>query len=102
MKINTPTGGSFDLNKLIDYVNRSGRNYIIQGQKSCMLADHPKPKSLDYWLRENVSPLKKDTKRAENSILLDLVVTGIFEEQRKLVCPDSGRKCKGLVLVAQA
>lgn len=102
MQINIPTGGSFDLNELIDYVNRSGRNYIIQGQRSCMLDSHPKPNSLDYWLRENAIPFKRDTKRAENSVLLDLVATGAFEEQRKLVCPDSGRKCKGLVLVAQA
>ena len=102
MQINIPTGGSFDLNELIKYINLSGRNYIIQGQKSCVLGKHPKPHSLDYWLREHVTPLKLDTKRAENAVLIDLVATGFFEAQRKLSCPDSQRKCKGLVLVAHA
>jgi hypothetical protein len=28
-----------------------------------------------------------------------LVETGLFQESRNLVCPDSGNNCKGLVLV---
>ena len=102
MQINIPTGGSFDINDLIKYINLSGRNYIIQGQRKCLLKDHPKPHSLDCWLRKNVFPQKIDTKRADNTVLLDLVATGFFEEQRGLVCPTSGRRCKGLMLVAQA
>ena len=102
MQINVPTGGSFDINELIKYINLSDRNYIIQGQRKCLLKDHPKPQSLDCWLRKNVLPQKIDTKRADNAVLLDLIATGIFEEQRGLVCPTSSRKCKGLVLVAHA
>lgn len=101
MQINVPTGGSFDVNELIKYINISGRNYIIQGQRSCGLSKHPKPQSLDYWLREHVIPLKIDTKRAENAVLIELIATGFFEAQRKLSCPDSHRNCKGLMLVTQ-
>jgi hypothetical protein len=97
-----PTSGRFNLKELVDYVNLSGRNYIIQGQQSVKLADHTKPKSLDYWLRKNVTPLQQDTKRAENDLMLELVATGFFEEKDGLICPDSDEPCKGLMLVPQA
>lgn len=99
MPIIVPTGGRFNLKELVDYVKSSGRNYIIQGQVSVTLEKHPKPKSLDYWLRKNIVPLKQDTKRAENSVMLELVATGFFEEKDDLVCPDTGERCKGLMLV---
>ena len=102
MQINIPTGGSFDLDDLIKFINLSGRNYIIQGQISCVLGKHSKPQSLDYWLREHVIPLKINTKRAENAVLIDLIATGFFKAQRKLLCPDSHRNCKGLVVVTQS
>ena len=102
MPIVIPTGGSFNLKKLVDYVNLSGRNYIIQGQVSVSYEKHPKPNSLDYWLRENITPLKLDTKRAENSVMHELVATGFFEERDNLICPDSEEPCKGLMLVPQA
>ena len=102
MPIIIPTGGSFNLKELVDYVNLSGRNYIIQGQVSVTLDNHPKPNSLDYWLRKNITPLKQDIKRADNDVMLELVATGFFEERDDLICPDSGKRCKGLVLVPQA
>lgn len=99
MPIIVPTGGRFNLKELVDYVKLSGRNYIIQGQVNAVFKDHTKPNSLDYWLREHITPLHKDTRRAENSFMLELVATGFFEEKDDLVCPDTGERCKGLMLV---
>lgn len=94
--IETDYGAVFNEYDLIKYIKKSGRNYIIQGQTACSKADHPKPKSLDYWLRQFAS--NEDTKQADNSAMEQLVATGLFKESRNLVCPDSGRRCKGLVI----
>jgi len=90
-------GGSFDENDLVNFILQSGRNYIIQGQTACVRQDHPKPSSLDYWLRQFGQ--NEDTKQADNEIMAALVATGFFQESRDLVCPDSNNRCKGLVLV---
>jgi len=90
-------GGEFDEQDLIDHINQSGRNYIIQGQKVCTVQDHTKPSSLDYWLRQfAISP---DMKQADNNIMAALVATGMFTESVNLNCPDSNNPCKGLVIV---
>ena len=90
-------GGSFDENDLVDHIRQSGRNYIIQGQTACSQADHPKPNSLDFWLRQFGE--NNDTKQADNDIVGLLVATGLFQESQNLVGTDSGNQCKGLVLV---
>lgn len=97
--IKLPHGGpksAFVVMDLIDYINKSGRNYIIQGQRNCIFSDHPKPQSLDYWLRENYTHLK-DTKQAVNEVVENLVSTGRFKA-KKLECPNSGHYCKGIQL----
>ncbi len=89
-------GGSFEENELVVFIRQSGRNYIIQGQTACSQQDHPKPSSLDFWLRQfGETP---DTKQADNEIMALLVATGLFQESQNLVCPDSNNQCKGLVL----
>lgn len=88
--------GSFDEKKLVAYITSCKRNYIVQGQQACTLKNHTKPKSLDYWLRQFAE--NPDTKQAENSILDDLVNTGLFVIATGLLCPDSGRRVKGLRL----
>lgn len=40
-----------------------------------------------------------NTKQADNNVMEKLVATGLFKKCNNLVCPDSGYKCKGLVLV---
>ena len=95
--INLPYGGQFNENTLVAHIQAAGRNYIIQGQKSVSFAGHTKPQSLDYWLRQFAS--NHNTKQAENSVLNALVATGLFRIANNLVCPDSGRPCKGLLLV---
>jgi len=95
--IDLPYGSnSFDSGELEGYIRRSGRNYIIQGQKNCSRADHQKPHSLDYWLRNYART--PNTKQAVNEVIRALVDTGKFEEG-EFICPDSGRRCKGIRLV---
>ena len=98
--IRLPFGGQnaqFDEQDLIAYIVNSGRDYIIQGQQNCSLANQTKPKSLDYWLRVNYAT-NADTKQAVNEVVEQLVATGLFEEKDNLRCPDSGNGCKGLKL----
>ena len=90
-------GGQFDQNDLVAHILQTGRDYIIQGQTACSQADHPKPSSLDFWLRQFAD--NNDTKQADNDVMDSLLATGLFQESRNLVCPDSGNSCKGLVLV---
>jgi len=93
--INLPYGNnSFDSNDLKEYIRRTGRNYIIQGQKACRRVDHPKPNSLDCWLRDNYAQ-NPETKQAVNEVITDLVNTEDFAEG-DFCCPDSGRRCKGI------
>ena len=92
-------GAQFDEHELVAYIKKTGRDYIIQGQQQCSLRDHTKPNSLDYWLRKNFASCS-DTKQAVNVVIEKLVKTGLFEIGKKLRCPDSHRKCKGIRLKA--
>jgi len=95
--IETDYGAVFEETDLINYIRQSGRNYIIQGQTACVKRDHPKPGSLDYWLRQFGK--HPDTKQADNNLMAALVATGLFTESNNLICPDSSNPCKGLVIV---
>lgn len=97
--INLTYGGQFNEDDLVDHIRQSGRNYIIQGQTACSQADHPKPSSLDFWLRQFGG--NNDTKQADNEVIGSLVATGLFKVSNNLECPDSGKSCKGIVLVGQ-
>jgi len=97
-RINLPYGNNtFDSNNLKEYIRATGRNYIIQGQKACRRIEHPKPNSLDCWLRDNYAR-NPDTKQAVNEVITDLVATGDFAEG-EFYCPDSGRRCKGIIII---
>jgi len=91
-------GGQFDEQALVNYIRATGRDFIVQGQQACTLADHTKPNSLDYRLRK-LAP-NSDTKQADNTVVSQLVGTGLFEVAYGLKCPDSGRLCKGIRLVS--
>jgi hypothetical protein len=98
--ISLPYGGpgaTFHVSALIQHVKKSGRAYIIQGQTQCRLSAHRKPRSLDVWLRGNFAN-SPDVKQAVNEVTRQLVSTGLFEEG-EFLCPDSGRVCKGILLV---
>jgi hypothetical protein len=97
--IRLPFGGakiSFDLTPLVKHLRHSPGHYIIQGQTDCALAAHPKPHSLDVWLRRTFAS-DPNTKQAVKSVIYQLVSTRRFE-QGKFRCPDSGRLCKGIRL----
>ena len=87
---------SFSTDDLKNYIRKSGRDFIIQGQQQCTLANHTKKLSLDYWLRENYAG-NPDTRQAVNSVIADLVKTGEFEEGR-FSCPETGMICKGILI----
>ncbi len=91
-------GSAFPIEHLVSYINSMNRDYIVQGGVNCRLVNHPKPHSLDYWLRLNYAA-NKDTKQAVNSVMKELLDTGIFIIDKDLVCPDSGHLCKGLKLI---
>jgi len=96
--IKLPYGNnSFNSDDLKKYIRRNGKNYIIQGQKACGRVDHPKPHSLDCWLRDNYAQ-NPDTKQAVNEVIADIINTREFEEGY-FTCPDSGRECKGLRII---
>ena len=94
--ISLPYGGQFDESELVSHIRASGRDYIIQGQQAVALKEHTKPNSLDYWLRQFGN--NSDTKQADNSVIDNLVATGLFELNYDLRCPDTGQNCKGLRL----
>src|SRR5271166_2650091 len=96
--IRLPYGGQFDERELVTYIRASRRDYIIQGQQAVAKANHTKPHSLDYWLRQFAN--NPDTKQAEASVIEALVATGLFVFVKRLRCPDSGNYCRGLKLVA--
>jgi len=99
--IDLPYGGGgagFWVSELVAHIQRSGRDYIIQGQQNCTLENHTKPHSLDVWLRTRYARYK-DRKQAVNEVVNALVATGLFEVAYGFTCPDSGRPVKGLRLV---
>lgn len=90
-------GAGFRVRDLIEHIENSGRNYIIEGGVDCALADHPRPRSLDYWLRENFAH-NKETRQDTRDVIRQLLATGAFEESDDLRCPDTGERALGLRL----
>ncbi|MBN1552226.1 hypothetical protein JW979_12200, partial [bacterium] len=76
----------FTTDELKEYIRKSGRDYIIQGQEECRRSEHSSPHSLDCWLRDNYADYP-DRKQATNPLIEDLVETGEFGEG-KFRCPD--------------
>ena len=93
-------GEGFDAEDLVAHIARSGRDYIINGGVNCVLDEHPKPHSFDVWLRKGYTT-RKGTRQSVVEVRRDLVATGLFVERGRLLCPDSGRLCKGLQLTAK-
>lgn len=94
--IELPYGGEFNANDLVAHVRSTGIEYIIQGQRAATREAHNKKTSLDYWLRQYAK--RPDYKQASNAVIDELVGTGLFEFSRNLICPETGRKCRGIVL----
>jgi hypothetical protein len=90
-------GLAFDEQDLIDAIKATGENFMIQGQRVIKFGGHPKPESLDVWLRQRF-PKKKDTKLADNYLVEALVATGKFEMSKEFFS-ESGRRCKAIKLL---
>ena len=90
-------GSTFRVRQLVEYIENSGRIYIIQGQQTHSLIKHTKPSSLDVWLRQNVAHYA-DRKQADTEVIQQLVDTGLFRRDR-FICPDSGFPAKGIELI---
>jgi hypothetical protein len=89
-------GEGFSVDYLVTYLQASNKEFIIQGERACNLDDHPKPHSLDVWLRKNFTS-RPDKKQATNDLVHEITRTGLFKEGW-FTCPDSGRRCKGIRL----
>jgi hypothetical protein len=90
-------GTSLPVERLVRQIQDSGREYMIVGGINCVYSEHKKPHSLDYWLRTHFTK-RKDVRQTTQEVIDALVATGLFTEQNELVCPDSGRRCKGIRL----
>lgn len=93
--INMRDGGAVDQHALIDCFREYGGSMVL-GAIKASLAEHNKPRSLDYWLRLN-GARNPDQMQAEASLVSQLVESGHFEAV-VLKCPKTGRNCKGLRL----
>ena len=91
-------GAGFRVYELVSHIRSTGRDYIIQGQQQCTLANHTKPHSLDVWLRTTYASYP-DTRQTAKAVMNALEATGRFEVVWGLPCPDSGRPVKGLRLL---
>lgn len=87
----------FDINLLIDYFKSNKIQYIIIGGQHVKLSRHTKPKSLDYWLRENVAR-NKDTCQISKKFIEGLCNTGRFKVKENCICPGTGQRCRAIVL----
>jgi len=88
----------FAVEDLVKYFISQKINYLIVGASQVTLDNHPKPKSLDVWIRkhEKVIGTKKNTCQAVNSVIERLVEFAQFSIMKR-VCPTSNRMCKALV-----
>lgn len=106
MWISLPHGGrgaGFDAVELKKHMVNNNMTCIVKGARKCTLAEHRKPKSLDYWLRndKNIDKKKKNTMQAVKEVIDQLEETGLFRET-KCICPETGRLCKGLALTTRS
>ena len=98
--IDLPHGGGarFNEHDLVDFVLsfKPLRKYIIIGASHVALAKYRKKNTLDYWLRGQTQ--YRDTTQAVETVIKELVATGLFVDEEQLLCPESHKKCRGLRL----
>lgn len=91
------TGAQFAAKELINYFIKQKINYLIIGATHVTLNKHPKPKSLDVWLRKHKNvTVHKDTCQAVGSIITQLIRLEQFSRGISR-CSDSNRMCKALI-----
>jgi len=99
--ISLPYGGheaTFTVEELISHFRIENLNYIIIGARHVTLSNHPKPKSLDVWLRnhESVAQSYKNTCQAVSTVI-DYILEYEQFSIGKGKCPTSNKICKALI-----
>lgn len=82
---------------LITHFRENNLNYMIIGSTQVVLNVHPKPKSLDVWIRNhnNVQGYS-NTCQSVNKVITQLIKHKSFSLGLRK-CPKSNRMCKALV-----
>jgi hypothetical protein len=92
------TGAQFIIEELMNHFRNENINYLIIGARHVTLSNHPKPNSLDFWLRnhESVAHSYKNTCQAVSTVIDD-----ILEYEKFFIgkgkCPTSNKICKALI-----
>jgi hypothetical protein len=91
-------GVVFNSEELISLFENEKANYITIGATHVTLSNHPKPKSLDVWLRnhKNVPMQHKDTCQAVAAVISQLISIDPFSLAIRK-CKTSGKMCKVLI-----
>ncbi len=91
-------GVVFNSEELISLFEKEKADYITIGATHVTLLNHPKPKSLDVWIRnlESVSMNNKDTCQAVAAVISQLISLNNFSLAIRK-CRTSGKMCKVLL-----
>ena len=91
-------GAVFNSDDLISLFEKEKVDYITIGAAHVTLLNHPKPKSLDVWIRnhESVSMNHKDTCQAVAVVISQLISLNNFSLAIRK-CRTSGKMCKVLL-----
>lgn len=91
-------GCNFDLDDLVTEMRRPVHNGVmIIGKINSSIANHPKPRSLDYWLRQHAGT-HQDTRQATDTVISAIVRDPRFTQTRAN-CPHTGRPCNAIRLI---
>ena len=87
----------FKIEELINHFRVNNLKYIIIGSTKATLQKHPKPNSLDVWIRTHPNVLKyKDTCQSVDNVKSQIIRNKSFSLALR-ECPKSKRICKALV-----
>jgi hypothetical protein len=87
----------FNCSDLIIHFRKKTINYMIIGSTQVALKNHPKPNSLDVWIRNHPSVVGyENTCQAVNKVISQIIKHNSFSLGLRK-CPKSNRICKALV-----
>lgn len=82
---------------LVDYFQKNKFNYLIVGSTQVSLTNHPKPNSLDVWLRTHPNVMNyRDTCQSVNNVISQIIKHESFSLGLRK-CQKTNRMCKALV-----
>ena len=87
----------FKVEDLIKHFIKYNLDYMIIGSTQVVLNVHPKPKSLDVWIRNHKNVIgHANTCQSVNNVISQLIKHKSFSLGLRK-CPESNRTCKALV-----